>query len=194
MREGGGVGRGGCPEVGLGLVDGRVTPAEKDATMRAFRDGDLDILVATAVVEVGIDVPNATVMLVEGADRFGLAQLHQFRGRVRRSREQAYCLLLSEGQSPEVRERLRIMATVDDGFTLAEEDLRIRWPGGYFGTRQSGLPDLKVARLTDVALIEQARDEATRLLEGDPELRRPEHAALRSRMDELWGRVSAEAS
>ena len=182
------------PELRLGLVHGRVTPAEKDAAMRAFRDGDLDILVATAVVEVGIDVPNATVMLVEGADRFGLAQLHQFRGRVRRSREQAFCLLLSEGQSPEVRERLRIMETVDDGFTLAEEDLRIRGPGEYFGTRQSGLPDLKVARLTDVALIEQARDEATGLLAADPELRRPEHAGLRSRVDELWGRVSAEAS
>ena len=102
--------------------------------------------------------------------------------------------MLSEGQSPEVRERLRIMETVDDGFTLAEEDLRIRGPGEYFGTRQSGLPDLKVARLTDVALIEQARDEATGLLAADPELRRPEHAALRSRVDELWGRVSAEAS
>jgi len=182
------------PDLRLGLLHGRVTPAEKDAAMRAFRDGELDVLVSTAVVEVGIDVPNATVMLVEGADRFGLAQLHQFRGRVRRSTEQAYCLLLSENPSPEVQERLRIMETVHDGFTLAEEDLRIRGPGEYFGTRQSGLPDLRVAKLTDVALIERARTEATRLLEEDPELRRPEHAALRSRVEELWGRVSGEVS
>jgi ATP-dependent DNA helicase RecG len=182
------------PDLRVGLVHGRVTPAEKESTMRAFRDGELDILVSTAVVEVGVDVPNATVMLVEGADRFGLAQLHQFRGRVRRSTEQAYCLLLSDGQSPEVRERLRIMETVHDGFALAEEDLRLRGPGEYFGTRQSGLPDLKVARLTDVPLIELARVEATRLLEGDSELRAPEHAGLRREMEELWGRISAEAS
>ena len=182
------------PDLRLGLLHGRVTPAEKEAAMRAFRDGELDILVSTAVVEVGIDVPNATVMLVEGAERFGLAQLHQFRGRVRRSGEQAYCLLLSDSPSPEAQERLQIMEKVHDGFRLAEEDLRLRGPGEYFGTRQSGMPDLKVAKLTDIGLIEKARREATRLLEDDPELRRPEHTALRSRMEELWGRISAEVS
>ncbi|MBI2912318.1 MAG: ATP-dependent DNA helicase RecG, partial [Chloroflexi bacterium] len=182
------------PDLRLGLLHGRVTPAEKEATMRAFRDGELDVLVSTAVVEVGIDVPNATAMLVEGADRFGLAQLHQFRGRVRRSSEQAYCLLLSENPSPDVQERLRIMETVHDGFKLAEEDLRLRGPGEYFGTRQSGMPDLKVAKLTDVALIEKARAEATRLLADDPELAKPEHAGLRARVAELWGRISAEVS
>jgi len=182
------------PDLRLGLLHGRVTPAEKEAAMRAFRDGELDLLVSTAVVEVGIDVPNATVMLVEGADRFGLAQLHQFRGRVRRSTEQAYCLLLSESPSPEAQERLRIMETVHDGFRLAEEDLRIRGPGEYFGTRQSGMPDLRVAKLTDVALIEQARAEATRLLEDDPELQQPQHTALRAQVAKLWGRISAEAS
>ena len=182
------------PDLRLGLLHGRMTPGDKDAVMRAFRDGDLDVLVSTAVVEVGVDVPNATVMLVEGADRFGLAQLHQFRGRVRRSSEQAYCLLLSENPSEESQERLRIMETTHDGFKLAEEDLRLRGPGEYFGTRQSGLPDLKVARLTDVALIEQARAEATRLLEDDPELARPEHRALAERVRELWGRITAEAS
>jgi len=182
------------PELRLGLLHGRMTPGEKDAVMREFRDGELDVLVSTAVVEVGIDVPNATVMLVEGADRFGLAQLHQFRGRVRRSSRQAYCLLLSENPSEEAQERLRIMETTHDGFKLAEEDLRIRGPGEYFGTRQSGLPDLKVARLTDVALIEQARAEAIRLLDGDPELSRPEHRTLAARMSELWGRITAEAS
>lgn len=182
------------PDLRLGLLHGRMTPGDKDAVMRAFRDGQLDVLVSTAVVEVGVDVPNATVMLVEGADRFGLAQLHQFRGRVRRSSEQAYCLLLSENPSEESQERLRIMETTHDGFKLAEEDLRIRGPGEYFGTRQSGLPDLKVARLTDVALIEQARAEATRLLAEDPELEKPEHRALAERVRELWGRISAEAS
>jgi ATP-dependent DNA helicase RecG len=182
------------PDLRLGLLHGRMTPGEKDAVMRAFRDGGLDVLVSTAVVEVGIDVPNATVMLVEGADRFGLAQLHQFRGRVRRSSVQAYCLLLSENPSEEAQERLRILETTHDGFKLAEEDLRIRGPGEYFGTRQSGLPDLKVARLTDVALIEQARAEAIRLLDGDPELSRPEHRTLAARMNELWGRITAEVS
>ena len=182
------------PDLRLGLLHGRMTPGDKDTVMRAFRDGGLDVLVSTAVVEVGIDVPNATVMLVEGADRFGLAQLHQFRGRVRRSSVQAYCLLLSENPSEEAQERLRILETTHDGFKLAEEDLRIRGPGEYFGTRQSGLPDLKVARITDVALIEQARAEAIRLLEADPELKRPEHGALAARMKELWGRITAEVS
>ena len=182
------------PDLRLGLLHGRMTPGEKDAVMREFRDGGLHMLVSTAVVEVGIDVRNATVMLVEGADRFGLAQLHQFRGRVRRSSEQAYCLLLSENPSEEAQERLRIMETTHDGFKLAEEDLRIRGPGEYFGTRQSGLPDLKVARLTDVAFIEQARAEAVRLLEADPEMEQPQNRALAARMEELWGRITAEVS
>lgn len=182
------------PDLRLGLLHGRMPPGEKDAVMREFRDGGLHMLVSTAVVEVGIDVRNATVMLVEGADRFGLAQLHQFRGRVRRSSEQAYCLLLSENPSEEAQERLRIMETTHDGFKLAEEDLRIRGPGEYFGTRQSGLPDLKVARLTDVAFIEQARAEAIRLLEADPEMEQPQNRALAARMEELWGRITAEVS
>ncbi len=184
------------PDLRLGLLHGRMTPGEKDAVMREFREGELNVLVSTAVVEVGIDVRNATVMLVEGADRFGLAQLHQFRGRVRRSSEQSYCMLLSENPSEEAQERLRIMETTHDGFKLAEEDLRIRGPGEYFGTRQSGLPDLKVARLTDVAFIEQARAEAIRLLQADLELKQPQHRALAARMEELWGpdRIGAEVS
>jgi len=182
------------PDLQLGLLHGRMPSSEKEEVMRAFRDGQLNVLVSTAVVEVGIDVPNATVILIEGADRFGLAQLHQFRGRVRRSSEQAYCFLLSDNTSPDALERLQIMETVNDGFKLAEEDLRLRGPGEYFGTRQSGVPDLRVAELTDVKLIEEARGEATRLLEEDPELARPEHALLRERMEELWGRITAEAS
>ncbi|MDP2949040.1 MAG: helicase-related protein, partial [Chloroflexota bacterium] len=145
------------PDLRLGLVHGRLSPAEREADMRAFRDGELDILVSTAVVEVGIDVANATIMLVEGADRFGLSQLHQFRGRVGRGEHQSYCILLSENPSEEAQERLRLMETIYDGFRLAEEDLRLRGPGEYFGTRQTGLPDLRVARLSDVDLIEKAR-------------------------------------
>jgi ATP-dependent DNA helicase RecG len=182
------------PEFRLGLLHGRLPAAEKDGTMRSFRDGELDILVSTAVVEVGIDVPNATVMVIEGADRFGLSQLHQFRGRVRRSTEQAYCFLLSDNPSEEAQERLEIVANVNDGFRLAEEDLRLRGPGEYFGTRQSGLPDLRVAKLTDVELIETARREATRLLGEDPELAQPQHAGLREQVQRLWARISAEVS
>ena len=147
---------------------------------------------STAVVEVGVDMPNATVMLVEGADRFGLAQLHQLRGRVGRSDIQSYCLLLSDSPSAEARERLQLVERTQDGFALAEADLRLRGPGEFFGTRQSGLPDLKVAQLSDVPLIELARAEASRLLEGDPDLVRPEHAPLKEEMARLWERVTAE--
>ena len=154
--------------------------------MGRFRDGDLDILVSTPVVEVGIDVPNATVMLIEGADRFGLSALHQFRGRVGRGEEQSYCLLLSETPSAEGRERLALIERIQDGFVLAEEDLRLRGPGEFFGTRQSGLPDLRMARLSDIALLEQARGEALRLFEQDPELNQPEHRLLASEVSRLW--------
>jgi len=182
------------PHLRLGLLHGRMAASEKEAVMRAFRDGEIDILVSTAVVEVGVDVPNATVILIEGAERFGLSQLHQFRGRVRRSEEQAYCFLLSDSPSPESEERLGIMETVDDGFELAEHDLRLRGPGEYFGTRQSGLPDLRVAKLTDVAMIEKARAEATAIVEEDPALARPEHARIGEQVSKLWGRLSSEVS
>jgi ATP-dependent DNA helicase RecG len=182
------------PELRLGLLHGRMTPSEKEHVMRRFRDGETDVLVSTAVVEVGVDVPNATVILIEGAERFGLSQLHQFRGRVRRSAEQAYCFLLSDNPSPESEERLGVMETVDDGFELAEHDLRLRGPGEYFGTRQSGMPDLKVARLTDVAMIEATRKEATDLLDGDPALSKPEHRLLGERVNALWGRITSEVS
>jgi ATP-dependent DNA helicase RecG len=182
------------PHLRLGLLHGRMPSGEKDDVMRSFRDHEIDILVSTAVVEVGVDVPNATVMLIEGADRFGLSQLHQFRGRVRRSQEQGYCFLLSENPSPESEERLAIMETTDDGFELAEEDLRIRGPGEYFGTRQSGMPDLRVAQLTDVELIQATREEATRLLREDPELSSADHAAIGERVRELWSRVTSEVS
>jgi ATP-dependent DNA helicase RecG len=181
------------PELRLGLLHGRLGSQKKERVMRDFRDGRLDILVSTAVVEVGVDIPNATVMMVEGAERFGLAQLHQLRGRVGRSDVQSYCLLLSDSASGEARERLQLVERNQDGFALAEADLRLRGPGEFFGTRQSGLPDLKVAQPSDVPLIELARAEAARLLESDPDLTRPEHAALAQEVARLWERVTAEA-
>ncbi len=174
------------PELRLGLLHGRMKAADKDAVMAAFRAGELDILVSTPVIEVGIDIPNATVMLIESADRFGLSQLHQFRGRVGRGEHQSYCMLLSENPSEVGRARLDIIETTEDGFRLAEEDLKLRGPGEFFGTRQSGLPDLRMAKISDVALLEQARDEATRLFKTDPELAAGEHQALRAEMVRVW--------
>ena len=166
------------PDLSLGLLHGRMPFKEKEAVMARFQSGELDILVSTPVVEVGIDNPNATVMLIEGADRFGLAQLHQFRGRVGRGEHPSYCLLLSDFPSAEARERLEVMERVSDGFAVAEEDLRFRGPGDFFGTRQSGLPDLRMARLSDQDLLALARQEASALLKEDPNLAQPQHQAL----------------
>jgi ATP-dependent DNA helicase RecG len=174
------------PDLRLGLIHGRMKVEEKDEVMHQFRSAELDILVSTPVVEVGIDVPNATVMLVESADRFGLSQLHQFRGRVGRGEEQSYCMLLAQNPSEIGRERLDIIGKIYDGFQLAEEDLRLRGPGEFFGTRQSGLPDLRMAKLSDVALLELARDEAIRLFEKDPTLKKPEHKLLARELARVW--------
>jgi ATP-dependent DNA helicase RecG len=174
------------PDLRLGLVHGRLKAGEKEEVMRRFRAGELDILVATPVVEVGIDVPNATVMLIEGADRFGLAQLHQFRGRVGRGQQQSHCILVAEAPSTEGRERLAILERTHDGFLLAEEDLRLRGPGEFFGTRQSGLPDLRMAKLSDLKLLELARTEAIRLFKQDPELSRLQHQLLGGEVARLW--------
>lgn len=174
------------PDFKLGLLHGRLSSGDKEEVMQNFRSGRLDILVSTPVVEVGIDVPNATVMLVEAADRFGLSQLHQFRGRVGRGEQQSFCLLLAESPSPEGRERLRVIEEIQDGFALAEKDLELRGPGEFFGTRQSGLPDLRMARLTDMALLESARDEAISLFQNDPELEMPEYNLLRQEMTRVW--------
>ncbi len=182
------------PDLKLGLIHGRMSAAEKDEVMHRFRSGELQVLVSTPVVEVGIDVPNATVMLVESADRFGLSQLHQFRGRVGRGSEQSYCMLLAENPSEIGRERLDIIEKVQDGFQLAEEDLRLRGPGEFFGTRQSGLPDLRMAKLSDVALLELARKEAIRLFEEDPALGKPEHKLLSKDLARVWQQGEAEWS
>ncbi len=170
----------------LGLVHGAMKAAEKDAVMRQFRDHELDILVATSVIEVGIDIPNATVMVIEDADRFGLSQLHQFRGRVGRGKDQSYCYVLSEDASINAQERLGVFEDIDDGFKLSEEDLRLRGPGDFFGVRQSGMPELKMANLSDTPLVELSGSLAEKLWESDPYLRKPEHTQLRERMHLFW--------
>ena len=180
------------PDLRLGLLHGRMKGTEKNSVMTGFRQGDVDILVSTSVVEVGIDVPNATVMLVEGADRFGLAQLHQFRGRVGRGAHQSYCLLLSDTASPDdpktktTWERLKAIEETQDGFVLAEKDLELRGPGDFFGVRQSGLPSLRLASLSDVRILEQARAEAQAIFEQDPTLSKEEHSSLASQVSRFW--------
>ncbi|MBA7618556.1 ATP-dependent DNA helicase RecG [subsurface metagenome] len=182
------------PELKLGLLHGRISAADKEKVMRRFHSGELNILVATPVVEVGIDVPNATVMLVESADRFGLSQLHQFRGRVGRGQEQSYCMLLAENPSQVARERLDIIENIQDGFQLAEEDLKLRGPGEFFGTRQSGLPDMKMAKLSDIHILELARSEAIRLFEKDKNLQKPEHRPLVKELARVWTSEAGEWS
>ena len=155
--------------------------------MTAFAAGESDILVSTTVVEVGVDVPNATLMVVENADRFGLSQLHQLRGRVGRGKAQSYCVLLSDTQNPDTRRRLRALAATNDGFRIAEEDLKLRGPGDFFGSRQHGLPTLKAADLScDMPLLAEARDAAQTLMAADPRLTAPEHAVLRRRIQALF--------
>ncbi|HET8913455.1 MAG TPA: ATP-dependent DNA helicase RecG, partial [Ktedonobacteraceae bacterium] len=174
------------PNLRLGLIHGAMKAAEKDQIMHQFRDREMDILVATSVIEVGIDIPNASVMVIEDADRFGLSQLHQFRGRVGRGQHKSYCYVLSGEASLQSEERLQIFQETDDGFVLAEQDLRLRGPGDFFGVRQSGIPELKIADLGDTRLIEEARGQAIRLWEEDPYLRQPEHTPLRERVHLFW--------
>jgi len=162
----------------LGLLHGRMSLAEKQIVMAQVHAGEIDVLVATPVIEVGIDVPNATVMMVESAERFGLSQLHQLRGRVGRGEHASHCFVLTDGAGMEAQERLHIIERAHDGFELSEEDLRIRGAGDYLGTRQSGMPDLKVATLRDVELMAFVKVEAAALLEIDPGLRKRAHMAL----------------
>lgn len=174
------------PTKRLGLLHGAMKPADKDMIMRSFRDHELDILVATSVIEVGIDIPNASVMVIEDADRFGLSQLHQFRGRVGRGKHQSFCYVLSADTSIQAQERLEVFQEIDDGFRLAEEDLRLRGPGDFIGVRQSGMPEMQVADLSDTKLIEETKTLAVKLWDSDPYLRKLEHKALRERMHLFW--------
>ena len=174
------------PDLKLGLIHGRLSSAEKEETMRSFYENQIHILVSTSVIEVGIDVPNSTVMLIEGANRFGLAQLHQFRGRVGRGEYQSYCLLVSDTMSGDAEQRLQAMEQTNDGFQLAEKDLELRGPGQFFGRRQSGLPEIEMSALLDIRALERARVEAVALFELDPLLTKSEHQQLRQRMQRFW--------
>ena len=171
------------PDLKIGLLHGRMKSDEKEKTMRKFNLGKLDIIVSTAVVEVGIDVPNATVMMIEGAERFGLAQLHQFRGRVGRSHHQSYCLLFAEAWTENTRKRLEAMINCHNGFQLAEEDLQIRGPGELVGLRQSGLPDLQMASLQDIIMVKKARKAAERVIEEGLE----KYPKLAAKLEEFEG-------
>jgi len=183
------------PDLKLGLLHGKMRPSEKDETMLKFRDKQYDILVSTTVVEVGVDVPNATVMLVEGADRFGLAQLHQLRGRVGRGSDQSYCLLIPTREDATENERLQAMAESNDGFLLAEKDLQLRGPGEFLGTRQAGYTNgLRMASITDVKLIEKARTQAQNLFEQDSDLSKPENTLLAEAFGRFWGEGKGDVS
>ncbi len=178
------------PELRVGLLHGRMRPEEKEKIMREFKDRKIDILVATTVIEVGIDVPNASIMLVEHAERFGLSQLHQLRGRVGRGGRKSRCLLLAQyTRSDDAWRRLKIMEETNDGFIIAEEDLAIRGPGEFLGTRQSGIPDFRIANiLRDAKVLSEARADAFKLIEQDPDLGRQEHRLLRQVLIRKWGK------
>ncbi len=174
------------PDLRVGCIHGRMKAREKDAVMASMLAGETDILVATTVIEVGVDVPNAALMIVENAERFGLSQLHQLRGRVGRGRHKSWCILVSDNDGEENRARLSIMTKTNDGFRIAEEDLRLRGPGDFFGSRQHGLPEMHVADLgADVNVLQRAQQEATLLLAADPGLILPEHADLRESVEHM---------
>jgi len=177
------------PELKVGLLHGRMKPEEKEAVMRSFKGREIDILVATTVIEVGIDVPNATIMVIEHAERFGLSQLHQLRGRVGRGSARSRCFLLSSGKlSEDGEKRLKVMESTNDGFRIAEADLEIRGPGDFLGTRQAGLPDFRVANiLRDGRILEEARNAAFKLVEQDPELSLAANSGLRDELVRRWG-------
>jgi ATP-dependent DNA helicase RecG len=189
------------PDLRVGLLHGRLKPEEKDAAMEAFHRGETQVLVCTVVIEVGVDVPNASVMLIHGAERFGLAQLHQLRGRVGRSSYPSTCVLVTparfdpahgEGEDLAARKRLRVMLSEQDGFRIAEADLEIRGPGEMLGTKQSGLLTLHVADLArDAQLLVRARAAAQALIADDPTLEHPDHAALRRQVARMSVRLDA---
>ncbi len=175
------------PDLKVGIIHGKMKPAEKDRVMAEFVSGDTDILVATTVIEVGVDVPNATVMVVENADRFGLSQLHQLRGRVGRGEHKSYCILFNTFRRENAGKRLKIMCGTNDGFKIAEEDLKLRGPGDFFGSRQHGLPEFKIADLAgDMDGLKAGQRAAQETLCDDPELKKPENRYLRERMEKIF--------
>ena len=174
------------PSLRIGCVHGRMKPKDRDAAMNAFSRRETDVLVSTTVIEVGVDVPNATLMVIENAERFGLSQLHQLRGRVGRGRDKSWCVLVSDAKNEEAKARLKVLCETNDGFRIAEEDLRLRGPGDFFGARQHGLPEMHLANLgADTAILKTAKAEADALLAEDPQLALPSHRALRSRLERM---------
>jgi len=167
----------------LGLIHGRLKQEEQEKVMLGFQNKELDILVATTVLEVGIDIPSATCMIVQHAERFGLSQLHQLRGRIGRGAEESFCYLISDPQTEEAHARLEAMVNISDGFRIAEEDLKIRGPGEFFGRRQHGLSDLKIGNpLTQMQLLKRSREEAVRILAADARMEARQHVALKERL------------
>jgi len=174
----------------VGMLHGKMKTTEKEKIMKDFKDGEIDILVSTSVVEVGVDIPNAAVMMIEGSEKFGLAQLHQFRGRVGRSEFQSYCFLFTDKPGIVTNRRLRALISSESGFELAEKDLQIRGPGDFSGSRQWGIPDLAMNSLADAFLVSKVREEAKTILEKDSELKN--YPALAERIKEFRQRVHLE--
>ena len=175
------------PDLRVGLLHGKLRPKEKEAAMAAFASGQIQVLVSTTVVEVGVDVPNASLIIIENAERFGLSQLHQLRGRVGRGRYRSYCVLMTKSRQEEAMRRLKTLAATTDGFQIAQADLEQRGPGDFFGSRQHGLPQLRLASLTgDMEVLSQAQRAARELLERDPALSRPESRVVLERVRVLF--------
>ncbi|MBR3908931.1 MAG: ATP-dependent DNA helicase RecG [Clostridia bacterium] len=174
----------------LGLLHGKMSAKDKEAVMTSFAKGELQLLVATTVIEVGIDVPNAVIMLIENADRFGLSQLHQLRGRIGRGKHKSDCILISDSNSPDTQSRLDVIKNTTDGFKIADYDLALRGPGDFLGNRQHGIPEMRIADLfADKAVLVKAKEEAGKLLSDDPQLKLPEHANLRQEVIELYRKL-----
>jgi ATP-dependent DNA helicase RecG len=178
------------PDLKVGMLHGKMKPREKEKIMNNLKSKKTDILVSTSVVEVGIDIPNATVMMIEGAERFGLAQLYQFRGRVGRSKYQSYCFLFTDSPAKKTKARLKALITSKNSFELAEKDLKIRGPGDFFGQRQWGIPDIAMNSLSDIFLVEKTKRAAKEILEEDPQFKK--YPLLEERIDNFQRRVHLE--
>ena len=179
----------------VGLLHGKMKASEKESIMKSFKNKDLDILVSTTVIEVGVNVPNATLMIIENAERFGLAQLHQLRGRVGRGKHKSYCILIYASKSDVCKQRMSIMEETNDGFKISEKDLEIRGPGEFFGTRQHGIPELKVANIfKHIKILKLAQEESKFILKQDRNLEKSEHILLKQEIVEKFSSINKEIS